>query len=40
VPVDSSLRVTVTMTHTQLTGFFPFLRNKSLAQSTVMRREL
>ena len=40
VPVDSQIRVTVKVRHQQLTGFFPFLRNRAIVQFTVMRREL
>jgi Flp pilus assembly protein TadG len=40
VPVDAQLRVTVSVPHTALTGFFPFLKNRNVTQSTVMRREL
>lgn len=40
VPVDSQLKVTVATPHSSLTGFFPFLRNRTITQSTVMRREL
>jgi Flp pilus assembly protein TadG len=40
VPVDSQLRVKVTVPHTPLTRFFPILNNRNIVQYTVMRREL
>jgi len=40
VPVDSQIRVTVSTPHSSLTGFFSFLRDRKITQSTVMRREL
>lgn len=33
------IRVTTTVQHSQLTGFFPFLRGRAITSSVVMRRE-
>lgn len=33
------IKVTVTVAHTQLTGFFPFLRGRAITSTVVMRRE-
>lgn len=40
VPVDSQVKVEVTVPHQSLTGFFSFLKNRNIYQFTVMRREL
>lgn len=39
VPVGAIIKITVTMKHQPLTGFFPFLRNRQIVQSANMRRE-
>ena len=39
VPTGALIRVRVRSNHRQLTGFFPFLRNRVIEQFTTMRRE-